>query len=144
MSKQTQHKSSLKYHYLKSKKNFHTTLNRSLSSCRLKISRFSVFKKRILVNEVAECDVVKIVFSTDEDIELLIQHGEFATTHHAPKIQLAQHAMKLTTRDGAIVYAVVVLEQGEHLNATLAHAVRETMHDFFEHLISILREPVQV
>ena len=106
--------------------------------------RFAVLKLRILVDQIAERDVVEVVFPANEDVEFLVQNGELPAAHQAAQVELAEHAVELSPRYSAVVYAVVVLEQREHLYASLAHAICEAMHDLLEHLISILCESVQV
>ena len=109
-----------------------------------KILRFTMFKQRILVYKVAKRDVIEVVFSADEDIEFFVQHSKLSTAHQAPEVQLTENTVKLTARHGAVVNAVVIFKQGEHLNTTLTHTVCETVHHHLKHLISILCEAVQI
>ena len=124
--------------------NFQKKIYNHVSRCFEKKLRFAVLKLRILVDQIAERDVVEVVFPANEDVEFLVQNGELPAAHQAAQVELAEHAVELSPRYSAVVYAVVVLEQREHLYASLAHAICEAMHDLLEHLISILCESVQV
>ena len=83
-----------------------------------------MFEVCVLVNQVAEGDVVEIVFSTNENVEFLIECRKLAAAHQTAKVKFTEHSVELGARDSTVVDAVVIFKQREHLDATLTYTVR--------------------
>lgn len=48
--------------------------------------RFTMFELRILVNQITERDVVEIMFSTDENVEFLVQYSKLTTANQTANV----------------------------------------------------------
>lgn len=73
-------------------------------------SWLSIFEVCVVVDHVAETNVVEVVLVTKDNQKFLFNHQKFPRAHQTSEIELAQHAVELDLRDSAVVDSVVVLK----------------------------------